>query len=60
MRVKGEGDIGEVREGKSGEGGGEVGDWVRMLQTELEGGRGIHNTSGEFTDVISIEQKFMF
>ena len=48
------GDIGEVREGK------EVGKWVRMLQTELEGGRGIHNTSGEFTDVISIEQKFMF
>ena len=26
---------------------------VRMLQTELEGGRGIHNTSGEFKKVIS-------
>ena len=26
MRLKGEGDIGEVREGKSGEGGGEVGE----------------------------------
>ena len=25
----------------------EVGKWVRMLQTELEGGRGIHNSSGE-------------
>ena len=29
------------------------GKWVRMLQTELEGGRGIHNTSGEFKKVIS-------
>ena len=29
------------------------GKWVRMLQTELEGGRGIHNTSGEFMEVIS-------
>ena len=28
-----------------------VGKWARMLQTELEGGRAIHNSSGEFKDI---------
>ena len=43
LRFKGEGERGELvkREER------EVGKWVRMLQTELEGGRGIHNSSGE-------------
>ena len=38
----------------------EVGKWVRMLQTELEGGRGIHNNSGEFKEVVSKSRSFLF
>ena len=38
----------------------EVGKWVRMLQTELEGGRGLHNTSGEFKEVVSKSKSFLF
>ena len=48
LRFKGEGERGELVKRER-----EVGKWVRMLQTELEGGRGIHNTSGEFKKVIS-------
>ena len=32
----------------------EVGKWARMLQTELEGGRAIHNSSGQFKDIKEI------
>ena len=45
LRFKGEGERGELVKREKEER--EVGKWVRMLQTELEGGRGIHNSSGE-------------
>ena len=45
LRFKGEGERGELVKREKEER--KVGKWVRMLQTELEGGRGIHNSSGE-------------
>ena len=51
FKVKGEGE-GEGGEGGRGERVKEVKwKWARMLQTELEGGRAIHNSSGQFKDI---------
>ena len=42
------GEVGEVVREQSRAKVGKVEESVRMLQTELEGGRSIHNSSGEF------------